>query len=542
MLEYLLQNNLFQMNSFYKKKLNRRWTWESPDGRTKNEIDYIITDKKRIVKDVTVLNRFSTGSDHRLVRAKVVIDTDKERHRMLKKKANIPWKRPADIEGFQRSIDNRLASCDAYSNEDINTLNDILTSAVIESQNKYCPKTQKDKKLSQNTRQMIQERRDLRSKGIVANNELKEANKKVAKAIRRDIRAFNTNYIQHTIEENKSMKVMRRKLGIGKKHIFKLKTKQGAITTNREEILKIVEDFYQMLYTSQHNDTLNSGTEPDIVTAKKGIVNQGSEELPCITIDEIKLALRKTKNNKAPGEDNVVADTIKIGGPRLLEKITVLFNLCIYNSTIPDKWHNAIVILLHKKGDIVELENYRPISLLSHLYKLFTKIITARLEKKLDFYQPPEQAGFRAKFGTNDHLQSIKTVIEKSIEYNRPLVLAFVDFQKAFDTVEPKAVLSALQECRVDYRYTKLIYNIYKNAKVTVKLHENTKCIQIGRGVRQGDTISPKLFITVLEYAFKKLNWENKGLNIDGRNLTNLRFADDIVLLADNLKDIKDML
>ena len=101
---------------------------------------------------------------------------------------------------------------------------------------------------------------------------------------------------------------------------------------------------------------------------------------------------------------------------------------------------------------------------------------------------------------------------------------------------------SALQECRVDYRYTNLIYNIYKNAKVTVTLHENTKCIQIGRGVRQGDTRSPKLFKTVLEYAFKKLNWENRGLNLDGRNLTNLRFADDIVLLADNLKDIKDML
>ena len=124
------------------------------------------------------------------------------------------------------------------------------------------------------------------------------------------------------------MKIMRRKLGIGKKLIFKLNTKQGAITTNREEILKIVD--YHMLYTSQHNDTLNSGTEPDIVTAKKGIVNQGSEELPCITIDEIKLALRKTKNNKAPGEDNVLADTIKIGGPSLLEMITVLFNLCIF--------------------------------------------------------------------------------------------------------------------------------------------------------------------------------------------------------------------
>ena len=54
--------------------------------------------------------------------------------------------------------------------------------------------------------------------------------------------------------------------------------------------------------------------------------------------------------------------------------------------------------------------------------------------------------------------------------------------------------------------------------------------------------ISPKLFITVLEYALKKFNWENEGRNIDGRNLTNLRFSDNIVLLADNLKDIKDML
>ncbi|XP_044766144.1 craniofacial development protein 2-like [Coccinella septempunctata] len=285
MLDYLLQNNLFQMNSFYKKILNRRWTWQSPDGRTKNEIDYIITDKKRIVKDVTVLNRFSMGSDHRLVRAKVVIDIDKERHRMVKKRTDKRWKRPADIEGFQRTIDDRLAGCDANSNEDVNTLNDILTSAMLESQNKYCPKTQKEEKLSHSTRQMIQERRDLRSKGIVANNELKEANKKVAKAIRRDIRAFNTGHIQQTTEDNKSMRVMRRKLGIGKKHIIKLKTKQGITTTNREEILKTVEDFYQTLYTSQNEDTLNSSTKPDIVTVKKGVVNQGSEELPCITID-----------------------------------------------------------------------------------------------------------------------------------------------------------------------------------------------------------------------------------------------------------------
>jgi len=75
-----------------------------------------------------------------------------------------------------------------------------------------------------------------------------------------------------------------------------------------------------------------------------------------------------------------------------------------------------------------------------------------------------------------------------------------------------------------------------------VELHESTNPIEIGRGVRQGDTMSPKLFITVLEYVFKKLDWDQKGLKIDGQSLSNLRFADDIVLLADNLEDIRIML
>lgn len=275
------------------------------------------------------------------------------------------------------------------------------------------------------------------------------------------------------------------------------------------------------------------------MTSAKGIVNQGSKVIPDITIEEIRLSLKKTKNNKSPGEDNIAADAIKVGGLFLLQKIKTLFNLCLYNSTIPNKWHNAITILLHKKGDKTDLGNYRPITLQCHLYKLFTKIITSRLENKLDFYQPKKQAGFRTGFETNDHLQSIKVLIEKSIEYNRSLVLAF-DFRMVFDTIEMSAILEGMNECRIDYRYSK-IHNIYKNA-MTVKLHDNSGQIKIGRGVKQGDTMSPKLFSTILEYAFKRLNWEEKGLNIDGQKLDHLRFADDIVLMEENLEEMRLML
>jgi len=112
---------------------------------------------------------------------------------------------------------------------------------------------------------------------------------------------------------------------------------------------------------------------------------------------------------------------------------------------------------MHKKGDITNLKNYRPISLLSHLYKLFMRIITKRITNKLDFYQPREQAGFRSGFGTNDHLQVVKALIEKCFEYNKPLVLIFVDYEKAFNMVYQQQILYALAECRTDYRCVNIV-------------------------------------------------------------------------------------
>lgn len=84
--------------------------------------------------------------------------------------------------------------------------------------------------------------------------------------------------------------------------------------------------------------------------------------------------------------------------------------------------------------------------------------------------------------------------------------------------------------------------HIYNNATACVKLHESTNKYRIERGIRQGDTISPKLFTTVLEYAFKEINWDRKGINIDGEYLSHLRFADDIVITTDSFSEAQQML
>lgn len=153
---------------------------------------------------------------------------------------------------------------------------------------------------------------------------------------------------------------------------------------NGEEILHVFKDFYWLLYSSQTEAKFISNAEPGILIHRKSEVNQGSQALPDSTMDEIRFVSKKTENNKSPNKVSVVANVIEIGGSYLLQTVKTLFNFCLSNSTITDKWYNEIIILLHRNKGINELGNYRSISLLSHLYKLFARIIRIQFENKLD--------------------------------------------------------------------------------------------------------------------------------------------------------------
>lgn len=534
LLNFLHHQGMFQMNSFFKKKPQNKWTWISPDGIVKNEIDFIITDRKYTIQDVEVLNKFSAGSDHRMIRTKVIFNVKMERLKLVPKPNFRRWVPPANVKSFQDTVEEHLQNEDT-ENTHIEQLNRKIVEALKQAQEKCCSKNQKDEeKLSLSTKTLLEERRQLKDKYGTNLPKTRELDKQITKNIRKDIRDYNTRKISKIIEENKSLKIFRRKQQMGKKNIYKLKNTRGEIITDKQEILQTVEQFYSKLYNKTEEYVI-----PNVNIPK--VLNQGSEDLPDVTVAEIKKALLQMKNNKSPGDDGIVAEAIKLGGEKLIQMLTILFTECLERGTTPSQWHNAVIVLMFKKGDLTNLANFRPISLLSHIYKLFTKVITNRLSNKMDFYQPREQAGFRSGFGTNDHLQVVKSIIEKCVEYNRPLVLIFVDYEKAFDSVNQQKMLEALNECRIDHRYTTVIKNIYDNATACVRLHEDTQKFNIHRGVRQGDTISPKLFNTLLEYMCKRANLDEKGMNINGEQLSHLRFADDIVLITDRIDNAIEM-
>ena len=105
-----------------------------------------------------------------------------------------------------------------------------------------------------------------------------------------------------------------------------------------------------------------------------------------------------------------------------------------------------------------------------------------------------------------------------------------------------QAILTSLQEQGIEDVYIEILNDIYTDSSVTVHLHKESEKIRIKRGVRQGDTISPKLFTATLESIFRRLNWENKGVKIDGEFLSNLRFADDIFLCTETPQELQQML
>jgi len=165
------------------------------------------------------------------------------------------------------------------------------------------------------------------------------------------------------------------------------------------------------------------------------------------------------------------------------------------------------------------------------MYKIFTRILTNTLESNLG-RQPKEQAGFRSGYSTMDYIQVLREITERCMEYEKPLCLAFIDYKKTFDLVYTTSVLGALRSQGIYEANIELIKNIYRNVTSTIRLHKDSDHLNIKRGVRQGDTMSPKLFTALLEEVFKTLDWEKAGISIIGDYLSHLRFADDIIEVA----------
>ena len=222
-------------------------------------------------------------------------------------------------------------------------------------------------------------------------------------------------------------------------------------------------------------------------------------------------------------------------------------NICPFKTGfIPDEWAIGKIRPIYKnKGDVTDPNNYRPITILSCLNKLFTAVLNERLTDLLDENDMlnENQAGFRKAYSTSDHVFSLHALIEMMKYEKKKLFCSFVDFSKAFDSVWRAALWGKLLGHEINGNFLRVLHNIYQNAKSFISINNQQSGFLINScGLRQGDNISPILFSLYLNDLETYLEVDSRGVPIvidsaDMRTYMKLLvmlYADDTILVSED--------
>jgi Reverse transcriptase (RNA-dependent DNA polymerase) len=250
-------------------------------------------------------------------------------------------------------------------------------------------------------------------------------------------------------------------------------------------------------------------------------------------------AINHLNPNKSAGPDGILAGMLKNSTEQTLPFIVELFNSVFDSGDYPSVWTGAIVVPIHKSGDVDNPDNYRGISLLSILGKVFATILNKRLagwasdNNKID----EVQSGFRAGYSTIDNIFVLYSIVQKYLlKRSGKLYVCFVDFRKAFDCVNRAILWNTLRKAGVGGKMLKILQSMYKSVRSCVRCPSNiTDFFECPIGVRQGCVLSPTLFSFLINELAREVS--EKGMH--GVQLTPdifqiliLLFADDVALTS----------
>ena len=213
---------------------------------------------------------------------------------------------------------------------------------------------------------------------------------------------------------------------------------------------------------------------------------------------------------------------------------------------MPDEFSKMdIVPVYKKKGDKLQCNNYRGITLISVAAKVYAIILERRLRQQVESKLAEAQCGFRPNRSTADAILTLRLMTEQTIEFKKPLHLLFLDLEKAYDFVKRDQVWKALEDKGVDSGLLLAIKSLYKESLLKVKINgKRSNAFRVHRGLRQGCPLSPLLFIVVFDSVLKELEAVKKGFPIEKLQafINALAFADDTVLVGMDHAEILELL
>ena len=328
-----------------------------------------------------------------------------------------------------------------------------------------------------------------------------------------------------------------------KKSMIKGKTKEERVET-------WFKHFKSLL--GKKNDTDGSDEEEEEEDIGKVLDNLDIDDGP-FSQSELQKAKKSLKRGKQTGSDNIAPEVLQSCN---FDDILLSFanSLMVDDGEKPQQWSDIDLIPLPKSGDLTDTQNYRGISLISTVAKLINKMVLNRIQPKMDRHLRPNQNGFRPGRRTTSHILALRRLIEGVKSRNRKAVILYIDFRKAFDSINRKKMKKILKAYDIPPNLLNCIMKMYEDTRAKVISPDGeTDFFQIISGVLQGDTLAPYLFVIVLDHVMCNIfngKEEEFGFKLHRRRssrikpvtVTDLDFADDLAITTEDIKQAQEIM
>lgn len=295
LMDFVQEFNLNVMNSYFNKKPNKKWTWISPLGNIRNEIDYIITNKPKFFINIEIINRLDFNTDHRMVRGTITASLKNQPRKHLKSRPQEKMIFPNTILNTIKVILHEKFQQTPTIQGKYNILEKELKNMEFHAQK---PKNEKDK-IGTEARGLIIERHNLRQQKPTNRKAISNLSKRINESIRKHRHKIREERIIFHVESTGSMKSVWKEIQDYTNWIPGMtKQKDQKYKTKRPEILEIATEFYQDLYDDEILPTLDKYLDNK---------DEGGD-IPPIMENEIVKAIESQKTKKAPGEDGISND------------------------------------------------------------------------------------------------------------------------------------------------------------------------------------------------------------------------------------------
>jgi len=338
---------------------------------------------------------------------------------------------------------------------------------------------------------------------------------------------------------------------------------EGEVVTDPLEVLKVWRKFSAAIASANLEGTEEEGKYDDEykrqVEDRLELLTRARLHHPIldrpITTKEVWVAVRKMKLGKAPGEDGILTDILKTaadavgtskmrGNNTVIDSLCLLFNYVLDREVWPERWGTGVIFPLHKEDSRLDPSNFRPITLLSIVGKLFGIIVNSRVMSYSEAVGAisDEQGGFRKHRGCPDQILIFREILGSRKERKLPTFTTFVDVRKAYDTVWREKAYVAMHDAGINGKLWRQLQKMHNGLTRRV-MHPLgfTDPFDVLRGVAQGAVESPWVYSIFIDGLAQALKRAGHGIMVAGRRVPLLMYADDIVLLASTQQELMAM-